>query len=63
MCDGQQRCAGSLQDGNQAPEPAGERIITAGHRAAGIRLADGAGDLIRRARAGTAAAGDLMPVN
>jgi hypothetical protein len=52
-----------LRDGNQAPETAGQRIIAAGHRAAGIRLADGAGDLIGRAGAGAAAAGDFKPVD
>jgi propanediol dehydratase large subunit len=49
-------------DGNETPETAGQGIIAAGHRAAGIRLADGAGDLIGRAGAGAAAAGDFIPV-
>jgi hypothetical protein len=52
-----------LHHGNEAPEAARERIIAAAHRAAGIRLADGADDLIRRAGAGAAAAGNFIPVN
>jgi len=61
--DGQVRQAGGLHHGNQRPEPAGERIIAAGHRPAGIMLSDGAADLIRAAGARAAAAGDFIPVN
>ena len=61
--DGQVGRAGGLHDGNRTPKTAGQRISAAGHRAAGVRLADGAGDLIGRAGAGAAAAGDFIPVN
>jgi len=61
--DDQVRQAGSLHDKNQTPESAGRGIIAAGHRAARIRLADGADDLTGRTGAGAAATGDFIPVN
>ena len=56
----QARC---LHDVDQTPEAAGHRITPSAHRAAGIGLADGAGDLVSRARARAAATGNFIPIN
>ena len=60
---GAPRRAEGLHHGNETPKSTGQGIIPAGHRATGVRLADGAGHLIGRTRAGAAAAGDFIPVN
>jgi len=60
--DGQGRRTGGLHDENETPKTAGQRIIAAGHRAAGLGLANGAGDLIHRPCAGSGATGNLKPV-
>jgi hypothetical protein len=44
-------------------ETASERVVAAGHRAAGIRLADGATDLISAAGARAAAPDDFISVS
>ena len=68
MRHGERWQARRLHDGDQAPETAGQRIIiVAGHRptvhrAAGVRLADGAAHGISCSRAGAATAGDFIPV-
>jgi len=62
MRHGERWQARRLHHGDKTPEPAGQRISTSTHRAAGIRLADGAADLIGCARAGAAATSDLIPV-
>lgn len=48
---------------NEAPEAAGERVAAAARDAAGLWLAESAGDLIWPAGARAAAAGDGVPVN
>ena len=63
MGDDEQRRAGRLHNGNQAPEATRERITAAGHGDTRIRLADGAADGINAAGAGAAATGDFIPVN
>ena len=63
MGDGQVGQSRRLHDGNKTPETAGQRITAAGHGAAGIRLTDGAADLVGAARAGAAAAGNFIPVH
>ena len=60
--DGQQRRAGGLH-GEQAPEAAGDGIISAAHRATGVRLADCAADGIHATRAGAATTRNFIPVN
>src|ERR1017187_4622054 len=45
MGDAQRRRTGGLDDVDQTPETAGQRITAAGHRTAGIGLTDGATDL------------------
>src|SRR5579859_2559478 len=57
--DGQQRRAGGLHGRNEAPETARERVIAAGHRPAGVMLADGAADDVLAVAAGTAATRDF----
>ena len=49
--------------GEQTPEPTGDRIIPASHRATSIRLADGTDDGINAARARAAATVYGGPVN
>ena len=63
MGDGQVGKPRRLHDGNQTPKAAGQRIIAAAHRAAGVRLADGAADGILAAAGGGAAPAlkDLSP--
>jgi len=61
--DGQIGQTRRLHSGDDAPKAAGQGIVTAGHRAAGIRLTDGATQRIITAAARTAATGDFIPVN
>ena len=63
MREAQSRCARRLHDGNQAPESARGRINAVGHCAAGIRLADGAGEGINNVRARVTTTSDFEPVN
>ena len=55
-------CAGGLH-GVERPEAAGNGIIAARQRTAGVRLADGAAHGKNAAGAGVAATGDFIPVN
>ena len=63
MRHGERWQARRLHHGDKTPEPAGHGIISTAHRAAGVRLADGAAYGIASVRARAAAAGDLIPVN
>lgn len=63
MGDSQSWRAVALHDGNQAPKSTDERIIAAGHRAAGIELADGTGDGVLAIGASTTTASNFIPVN
>ena len=49
--------------GDDTPEAASEGIIAARHWAAGVVLADGTANRIVAAHAGTATAGNIVPVN
>ena len=59
----QRRRTGRLHHIDERPETAGHGIISPTHRAAGIRLADGATNLISAVAARAAAAGDFIPVH
>ena len=61
-CDRQQRRAGRLHRGEQAPESVGECVVAAANRAR-VRLTDGAAHGINAARARGAAAVNREPVN
>ena len=63
MADDQIGQARRLHHVDERPETAGDGITATAHCAAGVRLADGAGDLIRRAGARAAATSDFIPVN
>src|ERR1035441_7074647 len=62
IADGEQRRSGRL-DGIKCPEAAGQGIIAALHRAAGIWLTDGADQGILPVGARAAADGDFEPVD
>ena len=61
-CDGQQRCAGRLH-GEQTPEAAGQRIVTAGQHITRVVLAYRSTQGIHAACARPTAAGNFMPGN
>jgi hypothetical protein len=60
--DDQEWRPGLLNDSNQGPESAGERVIAAAHRA-GLGLADGAAQGVSAAGTGAATTGDFIPIN